>query len=27
VVKASWEGISGGSATEEAVEGYFAGLR
>jgi hypothetical protein len=27
VVKASWEGISGGRATEEAVEGYFAGLR
>ena len=27
VVKASWEGISGGRATEEAVAGYFAGLR
>ena len=27
VVKASWEGISGGAATEEAVAGYFAGLR
>jgi hypothetical protein len=27
VVKSSWEGISGGSATEEAVEGFFAGLR
>jgi hypothetical protein len=26
-VKASWEGISGGRATEEAVAGYFAGLR
>jgi hypothetical protein len=27
VVKASWEGISGGAATEAAVAGYFAGLR
>ena len=27
VIKASWEGISGGRATEQAVEGYFAGLR
>jgi len=27
VVKASWEGISGGRATEEAIEGYFARLR
>ena len=27
VVKSSWEGISGGSATEEAVAGFFAGLR
>ena len=27
VVKASWEGISGGRATEEAVAGYFAALR
>jgi hypothetical protein len=27
VVKASWEGISGGRATEEAVAGYFASLR
>jgi Family of unknown function (DUF5947) len=27
VVKASWEGISGGAATEEAVGHYFAGLR
>jgi hypothetical protein len=27
VVKASWEGITGGRATEQAVEGYFAGLR
>ena len=27
VVKSSWEGISGGSATEDAVEGFFAGLR
>jgi hypothetical protein len=27
VVKASWEGISGGAATEEAVERYFAALR
>jgi hypothetical protein len=27
VVKASWEGISGGRATEDAVAGYFEGLR
>ena len=27
VVKASWEGISGGAAAEEAVAGYFAALR
>lgn len=27
VVKTSWEGISGGSATEEAVARYFEGLR
>ena len=27
VIKASWEGISGGAATERAVEGYFAALR
>jgi len=27
VVKTSWEGISGGSATEEAVESYFEALR
>ena len=27
VVKASWEGISGGAATEEAVARYFAELR
>ena len=27
VVKTSWEGISGGRATEEAVAGYFEGLR
>jgi hypothetical protein len=27
VVKSSWEGISGGRATEEAVAGYFAALR
>jgi hypothetical protein len=27
VVKASWEGISGGSATEEAVARFFEGLR
>jgi hypothetical protein len=27
VVKSSWEGISGGRATEEAVAGYFEGLR
>ena len=27
VVKTSWEGISGGAATEEAVERYFAALR
>ncbi|MEO8688626.1 MAG: DUF5947 family protein [Solirubrobacteraceae bacterium] len=27
VVKTSWEGISGGSATEEAVGRYFDGLR
>jgi hypothetical protein len=27
VIKASWEGITGGRATEQAVEGYFAGLR
>jgi len=27
VIKSSWEGISGGAATEQAVEGYFAGLR
>ena len=27
VVKASWEGISGGAATEAAVARYFAGLR
>ena len=26
VIKASWEGISGGAATERAVEGYFAAL-
>ena len=27
VIKASWEGISGGAATERAVEGYFAALK
>jgi len=27
VVKSSWEGISGGRATEDAVAGYFEGLR
>jgi hypothetical protein len=27
VVKASWEGITGGASAERAVEGYFAGLR
>ena len=27
VVKTSWEGISGGRATEDAVAGYFEGLR
>ena len=27
LVKASWEGISGGSALESAVEGFFAELR
>jgi hypothetical protein len=27
VVKTSWEGISGGSATEAAVARYFEGLR
>ena len=27
VVKTSWEGISGGAATEQAIAGFFAGLR
>jgi hypothetical protein len=27
IVKASWEGISGGSGVEEAVRGFFAGLQ
>ena len=27
LVKASWEGISGGGAVEEAIDGYFDELR
>jgi hypothetical protein len=27
VVKAAWEGISGGAGVDEAVERYFEGLR
>jgi hypothetical protein len=27
LVKASWEGISGGQAMERAIEGYFEELR
>ena len=27
VVKAAWEGISGGAAVEHAIEGYFEELR
>jgi uncharacterized protein DUF5947 len=27
LIKASWEGISGGAAVERAIEGYFAELR
>ena len=27
VVKTSWEGISGGAATEQAIAGFFARLR
>jgi hypothetical protein len=27
VVKSSWEGISGGAAVEQAIAGFFAGLR
>jgi hypothetical protein len=27
LVKASWEGISGGAGVEKAIEGYFEELR
>ena len=27
LVKAAWEGISGGSGVEQAIEGYFEELR